>query len=252
MNLFDLSGRTALVTGSSRGIGKAILLGLARQSADVIVHCANNIDLARTVAGEAAQYGVRALAIQSDLADAEGPQRLADAVMQQGGGVDILVLNASAQIDGPLEDFTQADFDRQMTVNVRASLELMRFFLPAMAGRQWGRILTVGSVQQIKPHPRTMIYAASKDAQMSLVRNLAKQCAAQGVTVNNLAPGFIATDRNAGKMADASYLANVLGRIPAGKIGQPEDCVGAALLLCSDAGQYITGVNLVVDGGMHL
>jgi glucose 1-dehydrogenase len=252
MKPFDLSGHTALVTGSNRGIGKALVLGLAKQSANVIVHCANNIDQAHIVAEQAEKRGVQAVALRADLSEASAPQQLYDQATRHFPNIDILVLNASAQIDKPWEDITHEDFALQMTVNVRASMELMQLFVPYMAQHGWGRILTVGSVQQVKPHPMTLVYAASKDAQMSMVRNLAKQYAAQGITVNNLAPGFIATDRNAEKMADAAYMEQVRDKIPSRTIGEPEDCVGAAILLCSDSGRYITGINLIADGGMHL
>jgi len=253
MTRFNLSGRTALVTGSSRGIGRAILIGLAEQGANVVVHCASSMEQARALADEVARLGVRTCAVQANLAEDDAPQELFDTVAQHFEQVDILVLNASTQTNKPWDEITHAEFELQMTVNVRASLDLIRLFLPGMVARGWGRILTVGSVQQVKPHPRTLVYAASKEAQMSIVRNLAKQYASRGVTVNNLAPGFIATDRNTEAMANADYMEQLLtARIPAGVIGQPEDCAGAALLLCSEAGKYITGINLLVDGGMHL
>jgi NAD(P)-dependent dehydrogenase (short-subunit alcohol dehydrogenase family) len=253
MSIFDLSGHTALVTGSSRGIGKALVSGLAQQGADVIVHCAHNIDQAQAVAEKAVAFGVKAIAVQADLSSPAAPDLLEAAIgSQMSASVDILVLNASAQINKPWDEITQEDFEFQMAVNVRASLALLQRFLPPMAERGWGRVVTVGSVQQVKPHPRTLVYAATKDAQMSMVRNLAKQVAAQGVTVNNLAPGFIATDRNADAMADENYMTEVLAKIPAGKVGESEDCLGATLLLCSEAGRYITGINLIVDGGLHL
>lgn len=252
MILFDLSGRTALVTGSNRGIGKALVLGLAQHGADVAVHCAHNIEQARDVAREAAAFGVKSMAIQADLADASAPETLHDAVTQQWGQLDILVLNASAQINKPWQAITPDDFEFQMAVNVRASMALMQRFLPPMTDRGWGRVVTVGSVQQVKPHPMTLVYAASKEAQMSMVRNLARQYATHGITINNVAPGFIATDRNAAAMSDDAYMAQVLAKIPAGAVGEAQDCVGATLLLCSDAGRYITGINLIVDGGLHL
>ena len=165
----------------------------------------------------------------------------------------LLVNNAGFGGYGPFVDLDPDLADRQIDLHLKALIRLTRAALPGMVARGWGRILTVGSVQQVKPHPRTLVYAASKEAQMSIVRNLAKQYASRGVTVNNLAPGFIATDRNTEAMANADYMEHLLtARIPAGVVGQPEDCAGAALLLCSEAGKYITGINLLVDGGMHL
>src|SRR5690606_8212256 len=118
--------------------------------------------------------------------------------------------------------------------------------------RRWGRVLTIGSVQEFTPHPQMLVYAATKCAQTSMAVNLAKQVAPFGVTVHALAPGVIETHRNKGRLADDAYRKTVLGWIPLGFIAEPEDCVGPALLLCSDAGRYITGANYVVDGGMSL
>jgi NAD(P)-dependent dehydrogenase (short-subunit alcohol dehydrogenase family) len=121
-----------------------------------------------------------------------------------------------------------------------------------MAERGWGRVLTVGSVQQVRPSPTLAVYAALKSAQANLAINLAKQYAGRGVTVNNLAPGLIDTDRNDDIKGDAEGYAAILARIPAGQAGTPEDCAWPALLLCSDAGRYVTGADLMVDGGLHL
>lgn len=249
---FDLSGKTALVTGSNRGIGKSILLGLAQQGADVIVHCATNLTQAEAVANEARKFGVEANAIAVNLADSDAPRRIRDAVNEYFSQLDILVLNASAQINGPWLETTREAFDLQMTVNVRASMELIRYFLPAMADRRYGRIVTVGSVQQTKPHWKTLVYASTKSAQMSMVRNLAKQYGPHNVTINNLSPGFTATDRTSESMQDTAYMETVVQSIPLRRVGEADECVGATLLLCSDAASYITGIDLVVDGGMHL
>ncbi len=121
-----------------------------------------------------------------------------------------------------------------------------------MCERRWGRILAIGSVQQIRPHPEMAVYAATKSAQDNLIRNLARQLASHGVAVNSLAPGVINTDRNREALADHHYATQLVDHIPVGRIGEPTDCVGAALLMCSPAGEYITGQTIVVDGGMTL
>jgi NAD(P)-dependent dehydrogenase (short-subunit alcohol dehydrogenase family) len=169
-----------------------------------------------------------------------------------GGAPDILVCNASVQIPADWLDVTRADFDKQVAVNWSSTLELCQLAVPAMKTAAWGRILTVGSVQEARPHPHMIVYAGTKCAQTSLVVNLARQLAPHSITVNNLAPGVILTDRNTGRLADAAYARRVLAGIPAGVFGEPSDCAGAALLLCSDAGRYITGQTLFVDGGMSL
>jgi len=252
---FKIPGRVALVTGSSRGIGRAIALGLAEQGAHVAVHCATTHEIvgeAGPVAEAARQLGVQACTYQADFREPGAPRALFEQVMGQFGALDILVLNASVEVRRPWAQITREEFELQMTVNVAASLELMQLALPGMIARRWGRVLTLGSVQQTRPNVAMVVYAATKCAQWSVAANLAGQVAAHGVTINNLAPGSILTDRNAGVLADPAYRARAVSRIPAGRIGETDDCVGAALLLCSDAGRYITGVDLFVDGGLHL
>ena len=135
----------------------------------------------------------------------------------------------------------------KIAVNLRTPLELLQSLVPPMAERGWGRVLTIGSVQQMRPHPKMMVYAGTKAAQWNWMRNLARQFGGKGVTVNNLAPGAILTARNRAQMAVEG--AALVERIPAGRLGHPHDLRGAAALLCSDAGAYINGVNLYVDGG---
>ena len=250
--LYNLKGRKALVTGSSRGIGKAIALELAKCGVSVIIHHVGSVVEAESVAKEARTYGVKSYAVKADLMHAMGPLRLYEKTMEFLGSVDILVLNASIQYSKSWKEVTHQDFEEQMNVNFRASLELIQRFEPSMEEHHWGRIITIGSVQQAKPHPDMIVYAASKAAQLSMVRNLAKQLAPEGITVNNMAPGVINTDRNTKALSDEGYYKNVVGNIPAGIIGNVEDCVGAVLLLCSEAGRYITGEDWFVDGGMHL
>lgn len=251
-DIFDLSGRTALVTGSSRGIGAAIAQTLAEAGADVAVHCAGNRQAAETVAETIAALGRRTLVIAEDLAATGAAARISDAAARGLGRLDILVLNASIQFPESWKSVTAEHFDRQVRSNWQSGFELIQLAAPPMAERGWGRILTVGSVQEVKPHPEMVVYAALKAAQTLMARNLARQLAVNGVTVNNLAPGAVETDRNTERLADASYKAKVLAQIPAGRVGVPMDCAGAALLLCSEAGRYITGQSLLVDGGMSL
>ena len=250
---FDLTGRVALVTGARRGIGRAIATALSAQGAAVVVHHvegAEEADDAREVLADIRALGGRGTTLAADFSHPGAGTQLAQGALAAFDRVDVLVLNASIEILEPFGSISPASFDRQMAVNLRAPLELLQVLLPGMARRGWGRVLAIGSTQQLRPSPSKLIYGATKAAQQNWVLNLARQLGSRGVTVNNLAPGVIATARNRAQVAVGG--AELIRRIPAGRIGKPEDLVGAALLLCSDAGQYITGANLYVDGGRHI
>lgn len=242
--MFDLTGRKALITGSTQGIGQAIAGCLSRYGAQVFVHGSRSLE--KCVAAAADIPG--AVAVSVDLSQADAAKQLYELT----GGVDILVLNASVQFRKPWADITEEEFDMQMTVNFKSSLKLIQQYEPYMEAQGKGRIVTVGSVQEYKPHRDMAIYAASKAAQENLVQNLAKQLAPKGITVNNLVPGVFATPRNYQALSDEAYCKQVLNGIPLGYAAEPEDICGAALLLCSDAGRYITGTNMIIDGGMRL
>lgn len=243
--MFDLTGKTALITGSSQGIGKAIAKSLADNGAKVIIHGSSSYEKCRSVADEISENTKVAIA---DLS-LDG---CAEKLYEQTGNADILVLNASVQFRRPWDEITGEEFDKQVRVNLKSSLELIQKYAPHMQEQKWGRIVTIGSVQQHKPHKDMAVYAATKAGQMSLVTNLAKQLAVDGVTVNNISPGVIATPRNEEALSDNEYRNIVLKGIPVGFEGTEEDCTGSVLLLCSEAGRYITGIDLIVDGGMSL
>jgi NAD(P)-dependent dehydrogenase (short-subunit alcohol dehydrogenase family) len=246
---FRLGGRTALVTGSTRGIGRALAEALARQGAAVAVH--------GTQAGDATlasirERGGRAESFTADLGDAQACGHLVEQVEARLGPVDILLLNASFEARESWRSLTAEAIDRHWHVNFRSSLLLAQKVAPAMAAKGWGRIIGIGSIQEVRPNPALVAYAATKAAQATLIATLARELGPSGVTANNLAPGAIATDRNAAVLADPEYRDAVAKQIPAGRIGQVDDCVGACLLLASEAGSYINGQTLFVDGGWHL
>jgi glucose 1-dehydrogenase len=250
MAAFRLDGRTALVTGARREIGRAIALGLAAQGARVAVHhtgsAEETADAAEVVALVRGQGG-QAEIFAADFARPDSGRTLAAEVVAAFGTVDILVLNASIELPEPWTEITTERFELQIAVNLRATLELLQALVPPMQQRGWGRVVSIGSVQQHRPHPSMMVYAGSKAMQHNWALSLARQVGGSGVTVNNLAPGAIATARNRDQLAREG--AALLANIPAGRFGRPDDLVGAALLLCSDAGSYINGANFVVDGG---
>ena len=242
--MFDLTGKKALVTGSTQGIGFAIAKCLYGQGAQVIVHGGTSEEKCRAAAEALGglPYAVEPLGVSG----------CADRLYEKTGDVDILVLNASVQIRKKWHEITEEEYRRQMDTNFLSSLQLIQKYTPSMRAKGWGRVVTVGSVQQYKPHRDMLVYAGSKDALMSLVRNLAKQLAPEGVTVNNMSPGVIATPRNADALGDPEYSKQVYAGIPMGYAGEASDCAGATLLLCSEEGRYITGTDITVDGGMRL
>lgn len=242
--MFDLTGKKALVTGSTQGIGFAIAQTLAEYGAIVYVNGATGVEKCRA----ASKRIKNSVPVLADLSDSSG----VDMLYAQSGDVDILVLNASVQQKNDWQTVTAEEFDRQMICNVRNSFLLIQKYAPYMKQREWGRILTIGSINQYKQHPELVAYAASKSAQFNIVQNMARQLAPFGVTVNNLSPGVIETPRNKMALSDEEYKRRVETGIPCGHTGRAQDCGGAALLLCSDAGRYITGIDLIVDGGMHL
>ncbi len=242
--MFDLHGKTALVTGSTQGIGLAIAKLFHEAGAEVIINGATSDEKCIKAMQEVgcSRYVTKSLSAPD----------AADCIYEKTGDVDILVLNASVQFRKTWLEITPEEFETQMNVNVRSSLAMIQKYYPHMKEQAWGRILTVGSVQQYRPHRDMAVYAASKCSLMSLVKNIAKQVAPYGVTVNNLCPGAIATPRNADAVADKEYLAKVLAGIPAGRMGLAEDCAPAALYLCSNEASYVTGSEIIVDGGMYL
>lgn len=245
---FSLSGKRALVTGSSRGIGRAIALAYGAAGAKVYLHgSAPSRRLDETLA-EAQKAGFDCSSVTADLSDCVAVENM----MCQIDSLDILVMNASVQKYMTLEEFDPAEFDREFHANVQASFQMVQAVLPGMIERRYGRIIAIGSVNQDKPSPRLGVYAATKAAQLNLMINLARNYAQYGITANNVAPGVIATDRNREALGDQDTVKQLLAAIPASRFGQPEDCVGVALLLASDAGAYITGADIPVAGGMQV
>jgi len=251
--MFDLTGRRALVTGSSRGIGRDIAIGLASQGADVCIHYAGAAEDAETVAAKIKATGRHSCIVQGDLTNIDAPRAIVtDAAYGLGGSIDLLVVNAAIQIPQPLEEIDAETARRQFDANVLGTLALIQTVVPDMQREGFGRIIHIGSVQQWRPHPNMLVYAGLKSGIENMMRNLAVRLAPQGITVNSVSPGAIETERNRVALSDAPYRANVEGKIPAGRIGSPKDCVGAVVMLCSDAADYVTGVDVPVDGGMRL
>lgn len=237
--------KTAFVTGSSRGIGRAIAIRLAQDGYKVLVHGAGNIAKAEETKSIIEQNGGCAELIISDLTNLNKTRELCEKVKE----IDVLVLNASLQYRTPWQEITPDACYEQLNCNFVSSMMLIQAVANNMKKNRWGRIVTIGSVQEAKPHPDMLVYSASKAAQTNMMQSLSLQLAKDGITVNNVAPGVIYTDRNVEALSDSEYAKKVTDSIPVGFYGEPEDCTGIVSLLCSEEGRYITGQNIFVDGG---
>lgn len=232
------------ITGSTQGIGKALATAFVRNGDEVIVHCSKDMEKAERVRDEIGAHQ----AVVCDLSNMDE----VNALYEKTGAVDCLILNASVQYKEFWQDITDETFDRQFDINVKSTLKLMQAYYPAMQEKGFGRIVTIGSVNQYRQHGELSVYSATKCAVMKLVEIIAKQVAPFGVTVNNVSPGAIATPRNENVYNDEEKRKAVEKCIPMGRFGTPEDCVGVVLMLCSEQGSYITGIDIVIDGGMRL
>lgn len=242
--MFDLTGKTALVTGATQGIGFSIAKLLASRGAKVYVNGASSEEKCKRAADKIGN----AVPICADLTKKEE----INVLFEKTGGVDILVLNASIQYKRPWDGFTDEEFDVQLGCNLTSTYYAIKKYVPYMRESGWGRIVTIGSVNQYNNHPELSIYGVTKVAQKKLVENWASQLAPYGITINNVAPGAIDTPRNSEALADKEFKEKIISSIPAGYVGLPEDIAPGVLLLCSDEGRYITGSELIIDGGMHL
>ena len=250
--MFDLKGKTALITGSGQGIGKEAALLLAAHGAKVIINWRSRDEIAMETLKELEAAGAEFLTWKYDLASDTVRADFEAWAKENNVVVDILVLNASVQFRNDWENITFEEFDTQLHVNVRASLALIQACVPGMREKHWGRIVTVGSVQQSRPNTAMAVYAATKAAQNNLVMTLCGQLAGDGITINNIAPGAIETIRNEVVLSDPDYRKRIEDSIPVGFVGQSEDVAPLILLLCSHEGRYITGADIPIDGGMSI
>jgi 3-oxoacyl-[acyl-carrier protein] reductase len=243
-----LDGRVALVTGASRGIGRAIALQLARRGAKVAC-VATTAERARETAGDCTELGAAAQGYGVDVAQTAAVAELVGQVQSEMGGLDILVNNAGITRDQLLLRMSEEDFDRVVAVNLKGTWNCIRAATRSLM-KSHGRIVNIASVVGLTGNAGQANYAASKAGIIGLTRSAAKELASRGVCVNAIAPGFISTDMTAA-LDEAS--AKALGeRIPLGRIGEPQEIALAVDFLCGPGGAYITGQTLVVDGGLSI
>ncbi len=247
MSSFRLDGQRALVTGASRGIGAAIAVALAEAGADVACH--GNSRAPDETAQRVQSLGRRGLSVRADLASREAPAALAERVLAEFGGIDILINNAGTIKRAPAVDFSEADWDLVLDVNLRSVFRLCQLAGRGMLERGRGKIVNIASLLSFQGGITVPAYAASKGAVAQLTKALANEWAARGVNVNAIAPGYISTDNTAALSADPTRNRQILERIPAGRWGEVADLTGAAVFLASRASDYINGHVLAVDGG---
>jgi len=240
-----LSGKTALVTGGSRGIGRAICIELARRGANVVVGYTGNSRLAEETAAQCAH----AITAQGDVASMADCESIFAACEAAFGPPDILVNNAGITRDGLLMRMSEDDFDHVLEVNLRGAFNCTKLACRPMVRKKAGRIVNITSVVGLSGNAGQANYCASKAGLIGLTKSTALELASRGITVNAVAPGFIETDMTAALPETAR--AALLSQIPAGRLGAPEDVAAAVAFLCGDASAYITGQVLSVNGGMY-
>lgn len=249
--LFSLSGRVALVTGGSSGIGYGMAQALGRAGADVVIVARREVELAKAVQN-LESHGMRAGAISADLGDRTAVARICDEAPGFFGDVDILVNDAANNIRKPMADLTVDDYDETIAVNLTAPYLLGQHFGPRMAARGWGRIINVGSQQSISAFGDSGAYGAAKAAICGLTRSQAEAWSRRGVTSNAIIPGFVLTPLTEPAQAVPGRVEELAARSMTGRNGTPGDFASAAVFLAGDAAAYVTGQTICVDGGFSV
>ena len=246
----DLSNKVALVTGASRGIGRAIALELAASGAKVVVNYRGQQQAADEVVAAIEQAGGMATAVQADVAQSADSERLIKTTQETYGGLDILINNAGITRDNLLLRMKDDEWDAVITTNLRAVYQLTKAALRPMMKARWGRIITITSVVGLTGNAGQANYVAAKAGLIGFTKSVAREMASRGITANAVAPGYVETDITNGLSDEIK--ATALANIPIGRFGQPEDIARAVVFLASDAAGFITGQTLAVDGGMTM
>jgi dehydrogenase/reductase SDR family member 4 len=246
---FNLEGKVAIITGSSKGIGKAIAKAYAECGATVVISSRKQ-DACEDVVAEFKDFGLKAIAIACHVGDDESRKHLVEKTINDCGGVDILVNNAASNpVYGPIEEAPSDAFDKIMSVNVKAPWDLANKCLESMKSRGGGSVINISSIEGEHPGYGLGLYSTSKAAISMLTKNQAKEWGRYGIRVNAICPGLIQTKFSSALWTDDKVMGHINKKLPLGRMGQSEEIASVALLLASEAGSYITGSLQVADGG---
>ena len=248
---FDLTGRTALVTGAHRGLGYAIAQGLAEAGATVVLNGRKAEPLA-SAAKTLTDVGLRAFTSLFDVTDGEAVRAAVATIEREHGRLDILVNNAGIQRRNPVVDFKRQDWDDIIATNLTAPYLVAQAVLPGMIARKCGKIVNIASLMSDLARPTVVPYTAAKGGVRQLTRGMAVELAPHNIQVNAISPGYFATEMNRALIDNAEFNAWVCKRTPAGRWGEPAEIAGLAVFLCSDAANYVTGQLIAIDGGMSV
>ncbi len=244
----NLKGKKAIVTGGSRGIGKAIVIELASQGCDVLFTYFSSVEAAQNVESESKKFGTKIRALQSDASKLSEAEKTLNYALESFGGLDILVNNAGISKDNLLLRMSENDFDDVITANLKSVFNFTKSSVKPMVGQRYGRIVNISSVVAITGNPGQANYVASKAGIIGFTKAIAKELASRDITVNAIAPGFVITDMT--RKLNEKQKEAIINQIPLKKIGQPEDIARVVSFLVSENANYITGQVIHVDGGM--
>lgn len=243
--------KIALITGAARGIGRAIALDLAAQGADVVVNYRSRADAAEDVAEQIRSMGKRSLVLKADVADQDQVEAMVDRIVEEWGGVDILVHNAALHRGGRVQKIGIEDWDLVLHTTLRGAYNCCRAVVPLMVKREWGRIITISSNAGVHGHAGDTAYGSAKAGLIGFTKSLAKEVAKRGITANVVVPGFLKTDMTAPLFNTEDKLKSEIDGIPMGRPGEPQE-IAEVVSFLAFKGSYVTGAVIMVDGGMGM